>query len=152
MTTETNKDFMLTDDMLLDDIDDLPSFGCWPSGAYRVSIPDGVLEETINDHPAFKINLTLLETKGIVDEESVEEGDKPKPGAELGLLFMRDNKFGAANYKSFIKPIALKAGVNSVAEANQAAKGMEITILLNKQQDKKDKTKFYPRVMEVMIG
>ena len=145
------KDFMLTDDMTLDEIEDLPSFECWPSGMYNIVLNDGVLEETINEHPTFKIPMTLQEIVGIPDE-AVKDEEKPKPGAELELLFMRDNKFGAGGYKAFMAPISKKFGVTKVSEMNAAAKGVQLTIVLLKREGtKENKGKFYPKVMDSMV-
>ena len=142
------KDFMLTDDMLIDDIEDLPSFECWPSGMYSVVLSQGIIETEIADAPYFKAPLTL--TAPGVDVEG--QPTTVAVGSELELLFQRGNKFGAANYKTFVRPIAQKMGVSKVSEVNEGCKGMELTILLNKRQSKRDKTKFFPQVMEVMVA
>lgn len=147
---DNNQDFMLTDDMLLDNIEDMPSFAAWPSGMYKVIMNDGIFAEEINEKPAFKTNLTLLEVLGMADDVTNDEA--PKVGSELGMMFMRTNKFGAASYKLFANPIGKKLGVATVAEVNEQSKGIELTILLNRVQDKKDKSKFYNRAVEVIVN
>lgn len=157
MTTE-NKDFYLSDDMSLDDIEDMPTFECWPTGAYKVMLSEGIKEEDINEHPSYKIPLTLLAEPDLEDD-TIDQAERPKVGDELELLFMRDNKFGAASFKKLAVPIAKSLGVGKVGEVVEGSKGVELTILLLKQQAKKKKgapagepPKFYPKIVEVIVN
>lgn len=150
MADNTNdKDFMLSDDMILDDIEDMPSFAAWPSGMYHVIANDGFVPDEVNDAPVFRLPLTLLKVMGLVDEGGEEA--PPAEGSELGLMFQRNNKFGAANYKTYANPIGKKLGLKTVSEINEQSKGVEMQILLNKIQSKKDKTKWFNRTVEVII-
>lgn len=150
MSADDNKDFMLSDDMVLDDIEDMPTFAAWPSGMYHVVANDGFIPDDVNDSPVFRLPLTLKAVLGIVESDG-EDNTPPVEGSELGLMFQRNNKFGAANYKMYANPIGKKLGLTSVAEVNEQSKGIELHVLLNKVQSKKDKSKWFNRTVEVIV-
>ena len=145
-----DKDFMLTDDMELDEIEDLPSFEAWATGMYKVVLEDGVVEDTINDNPCFRIANTLKE---IMHCEAEDEA-KPKVGSELGILCMRNNKFGAATWKLYAKAIRMKfPDKTKVSEINEMSKGFECIILVNKVKAKAkqgEDVKYFSRILEVL--
>lgn len=146
------KDFMLTDDMSIDDIDDMPGFECPPSGQYVFSLNEGILADNIGDDskPIFRMPATIKEVQAIVDD-TIPESDWPKVGDEVGFIFMRNNKLGAANYKAVAKVLSEVVGSKVVSEINEGCKGLDIVVLLNKKRSKKDKEKFFPTIVDVSL-
>lgn len=146
------KDFMLTDDMSIDDIEDMPGFECPPSGQYVFSINEGILSDTLpDDRPIFRMPLTIKEVRVLIDD-TIPESDWPKVGDEVGFIFMRSNKLGAANYKAVAKVLAPVVGSKIVTEINEGCKGIDLLVLLNKKQSKKDKEKYFPTIVDVAIA
>lgn len=138
------KDFMLSGDMLLDDVSDLPSFKLWPEGLYLIALNEGITEDTINDIPFFRAAFTLVEIRGIIDETAVP----PAIGDEHGMIFNRTNEFGAGNWKKLAKPISEITGEKTVDGINQNSKGVQLLVLLGTRPDKDDKTKIYQQLVE----
>lgn len=127
----------------LDDIDDLPGFGAFPTGAYTVVLEKGIEFKKINEHPAMQIQMTLKNADE-VDPKNLDEGeDIPKPGDMATVAFLMDNEIGAGFYKNFAGPIYKHLGVKSHKEAIEQSKGMELVVALKRihgKGDKKDQT------------
>lgn len=152
MNVDNKTDFMLTDDMSIDTIDDMPGFEAVPAGAYRFALNEGILSDELPDgRPIFRMPATIMEIVGIVDD-TITEAEQPKIGSEVGFMFMRTTKFGAANYKAVAKVISAVVGSKVVSEINEQSKGIELIILLKKTQDKKDKSKFFNNIVDVQLA
>lgn len=146
------KDFMLTDDMSIDDVEDMPGFECPPSGQYKFALNEGILADELPDgRPIFRMPSTIVEVLGVVDD-TIPDNEIPKPGTEVGFMFMRGTKMGAANYKAVAKVIAEVVGSKIVSEINANSKGIELIVLMKKVQSKKDKTQFYPNIVDVALA
>lgn len=149
---DNQKDFMLDDSMSIDDIEDMPGFECPPSGQYKFALNEGILSESLpDDRPVFKMPATIVEVQAIVDD-TIAESDWPKVGDEVGFLFMRNSKLGAANYKAVAKVLSEVVQSKIVSEINESCKGVEIVVLLNKKQSKKDKDKYFPTIVDVSLA
>ena len=80
----------ISDDFLLDDIDDLPGFVVLPTGAYTVRLDKGIEEKTINDANYYDVQMTLVEVLDL-DAKHLDEGEvAPKAGDLAGMLFARE--------------------------------------------------------------
>lgn len=134
MTSDANKIDAISDSMILDDIDDLPSFTVFPSGAYLVNLHEGIVAKDINDKPYFEIAMTLKEVIEMTEELKGDELP-PKPGDIGSLLFSRDNKFGAGLYKEVARPLAKHLGVVTVSEVNAGSKGLDVMIVVKRTFD-----------------
>ena len=137
-----NKIAVVTDDFLLEDIEDLPGFVTPPTGAYRIRLDKGIEDKEINDNPYFSVELTILEVMEVVEEnlEKAEDGTPealPKEGDIATLLFAKDNQFGMGNFKSFVKSIAEKFGLRKVGEIREVAKGLEMCVVIKRKWNKK---------------
>lgn len=143
------KDFMLTDDMSLDEIEDMPGFEGLPSGQYKLALNEGIVADELPDgRPIFRMNCTVEEVIGLVDD-TLAEADQPKVGAEAGFMFMRTTKLGAANWKAVAKVLSPIVGSTKVSEINEGCKGISIVALLKKTQSKTDKTKYYTNIVDI---
>lgn len=137
-----NKIAVVTDDFLLDDIDDLPGYVTPPTGAYRVRLDKGIEDKDINDSPYFSVELTILSVEE-VDESALEKSEEgvvealPKEGDIASLLFAKDNQFGMGNFKAFVKSIAEKFGIRTVGEIRESAKGLEMLVIIKRKWNKK---------------
>lgn len=153
--SEVKKEFAgLSDDMLIDDIDDLPSFDPWPEGLYPVILEDGITDETVGDHKAKKVVFKLL-APGEVSDNNKHNLKAPIVGDECQLVFMKDNEFGAGNFKKIISPIAQFVGVKTVGEACQQSKGVKGHAFLTVRPGKKGTDKedrLYQDIKEFVAG
>jgi hypothetical protein len=146
------KDFMLDDSMSIDDIDDMPGFEAIPAGQYKFALNEGIISDALPDGRAiFRMPATIMEVLGIVDD-TITESEHPKPGQEVGFMFMRTTKFGAANYKAVAKVISEVVGSKVVSEINEGSKGVELIILVSKTQNKKDKTRWNNNIVDVALA
>lgn len=136
-------------DTPMDDIDDLPGFLVFPSGAYTVLLVEGLIEKDIADHSAIEMAMTLKEIHEFTDP--VEEADKPKIEDVCSTAFMLDNATGAGMYKEVLKVLAEKFGKGlSKRELNAAAKGLLCMVVLKKTHDK-DKDRDYCNLKKIAI-
>lgn len=145
-------------DMSLDDIEDLPSFACFPTGAYMVSLEKGLEHKPINEHPAISVPMTLKEIVELdpnqleVDEATQEREGPPKTGDIATVAFMLDNEVGAGFFKEFAKPIAKHLGVSSVRDIIEGSKGLELMVILKREKGKKENAdKRYQRFVKVAV-
>lgn len=139
----------LTLDASLDDIEDLPGFAVFPTGAYVIVIPEAPEVKMIGDHPAHEIKLQLEEITEMT--EVLKEGEEPpKTGDVCSLAFMMDNKFGAGALKEFLKPISEHLGVKLLGEIYPQLKGMKLLVVLRRTYNK-DKDAHYAKVKKVAV-
>lgn len=124
-------------DASLDDIDDLPGFVSFPTGAYIVVLEKGIESKKINEHPALEAAMTLKEVSELLAENLEEDEDLPKPGDIATQSFMLDNEYGAGNFKAFAKPIKEATGATSIREVMEASKGMELIVVIKRRMGKK---------------
>lgn len=118
-------------DASLDDIDDLPSFSTYPSGAHIVLF-DKWEQKKVNDANWINVDLKLISSEEIT--EVIAEFEKPKEGDVQTMGHNQTNSFAMGALKSFLAPIALKAGIDMKAPgalraALDAGKGMQLLII-----------------------
>lgn len=133
----------------LDDIEDLPAFLTWPSGAYRVTLVEGLEEKEINKNPATEMAMTLVETMEMT-EAVQDEKDIPKVGDVCSTAYMRNNKVGAGKLKEILKVFAEKLGTRNIGEIMQGSKGLQCLVVLNRTYDK-DKDRHYANVKSISV-
>lgn len=135
-------------DMSLDEIEDLPGFITFPSGAYRVTLKEGFEEKKINEHPAIEMAMTLEEILELTDP--VPEEEQPKIGDVCTSSFMLDNKFGAGNLKEVLRPISAALGVSKLGEIVAGSKGLQLMVVIKRTYDK-EKDRHYANVKQVQV-
>jgi hypothetical protein len=119
-------------DGTLDSLPDLKGFSVFPSGAYRVSLPDGLVEKQIGEHPAVEL---LMRCEEVL--ELTEPGEEaPAVGDECSSAFMLDNDTGLGFFKEIMKVIIPACGASNIRQAMEACKGMEFVAVLAKTHDK----------------
>ena len=150
--TELETPFNLLD-ASLDDIEDLPGFAVFPSGAHLVEYTKWESKQ-INEHPAVNLDLKLIQTQEMT--EVLEPGEKaPISGDTQSLAFMLDNKVGLGMLKQFIVPLGEKLGIpanekGAVRRILEGAKGMKL-LVVQKRTYNKDKDAHYPKIKTVLV-
>lgn len=123
-------------DGTLDSLPDLKGFMVFPSGAYRISLPNGLIEKPIGDHPAIEMLMRLEETLELTNPGE----EAPKQGDECSTAFMLDNETGQGFLKEVMKVLVPATGAATLREAMEKCKGMEFVVVLSKTHDaKKDR-------------
>jgi hypothetical protein len=140
-------DFSILDGTL-DDIDDLPSFTPFPSGAYHVVLSEGLQRKPIGTHPGVECKMKLIEVKELSNPVQ-DEAIKPKVGDECTSVFMLDNPIGLGFLKSnVLQPIGDKLGIKSNGAIIEASKNIQAIVVLEKQVVTKDgSTKEYCKII-----
>ncbi len=133
MTDATAVDFSILDGSL-DDIEDLPGFAVFPSGAYLIELTKGLVQKTIGTHPAVEMEMKCLEVKELSDPQ--DEQKKPKVGDICSIAFMLDNEVGRGKLKQVLAPIGEKLGVKSNREIMTGSKGIQAIVIVKKTEDK----------------
>lgn len=141
-----NLDFSILDGTL-DDIDDLPGFLVFPSGAYLIELAKGLEKKAIGAHPAVEMAMTCLEVKELANA-TADEANKPKIGDICTAAYMLDNPMGQGKLKEVLKPIGDKLGLSKNSEIMGASKGVKALILMQKTTKEKDGvTKEYCKIL-----
>lgn len=138
-TSTSTGDFDL-DNLTLDQIADLPSFGVWPTGAYLVTLTNGIQLKDINNKPVIEVAFTLdsvMEldaanlTKG-KDEGTGDQEEPPIPGDIFSTIFQKTE-----DGVKYLKPIlaAIVAGLQlppgtKTTEIFAASKGVKGVLIL----------------------
>ena len=99
-------------DASLDDIDDLPQFTVFPSGGHIVLFKSWE-QKKVNGENWVNVNLELIESVEIT--EVIAESDKPKAGDVQTLGHNQTNAYAMGALKEFLKPIAIKLGIDLAA-------------------------------------
>lgn len=145
---QANEDFDMDDllDMSIGDLADLPEFKSYPAGAHRVVFDWE--KKKVNDQRAIEFKLTALETLELSDPVA----DVPlEAGTETTVLFQLDNEIAQGKFKPLVTILANHHGVSTTGEALLASKGMEITVVTSVRKDKKDVTKTYTTIENIII-
>lgn len=145
----------LGDDAVLDDIDDLPGFATFPTGAYSVTLADGFQRKKINEHDALEMAMTLNEILELTPEslDNHEDGEEEKPpmiGDICTASFMLDNKFGVQKLKDAIPEIKKVIGSSKISDLCSMTKGMKLMVIVKRTFDK-DKDRFYSNIKKVSV-
>lgn len=139
---------MMSATMSLDDIDDLPGFNVFPSGAYSVCLIEGIVDKKIGEHPASEIQMKLVETLEI--SQPVPEAELPKVGDICSTAYMRDNPTGMGKLKEFLVPLGVKLGTKVIAEIVAQSKGMNVMVVINRTHDAV-KDRYYANIKKVVV-
>lgn len=130
---------MLSLDSTLDDIEALPSFGMFCTGAYKVLLPEGITEKQINEGHYFDVQMKLVASPGPgeYDPTSLEFGESaPKEGDMCNFLFDRQHKAGQSRFAEFCAPIAAKFGTKTVRDAITASRGIQMLVVIKREKNK----------------
>ena len=131
--TNSQLDFSVLDGSL-DDIEDLPGFLAFPTGAYHVKLDKGLVKKEINKHPAVEMAMTCVEVKELSNPEDAENA--PKVGDICSTAFMLDNETGRGFLKIVLKAIGERCGTKNTAEILNASIGLEAIVVVKKTVDK----------------
>lgn len=134
----------------LDDIEDLPQFMAFPSGAYVVELPDGLVEKKIGEHPAVSMKVRHVETKELSDPNT-PESEQVKPGDQTDIAFMLDNETGRGFLKIALKAIGERVGTKNPRELMAAAKGVQALIVVKKTKDEAKQREYTNLVRMALI-
>lgn len=148
----------LDDDAVLDDIEDLPGFVVFPTGAYAVTLAAGMERKKINEHDAIEMAMTLDEVMELdvanLDANKLQgtDGDEKPPmvGDICTSSFMIDNKFGVQKLKDATADIKKRIGSSKISDLCQQSKGMKLLVVMKRTYDK-DKDRFYCNLKKVQV-
>lgn len=144
----------VTFDMSLDDIDDLPSFKTFPSGAYHVMLAAGIICKDVNNKDCAEIAMTLVKVEEITEvlpHPNAEGEDKePAAGDVMTTLFQLDNATGAGLFKEFLKPLAAHTGERNIQAICDKSKGLELMVVIKRTWNK-DKDRFFGNLKQVAV-
>lgn len=137
-------------DMSLDDIEDVPGFGVFPTGAYLVDFAKGIEQKEINDHPAASCEMSLVEVAEL-KEDNLDDGEKPPLVGDICTLsWMLDNKFGADGLKKFCTPLAEKLGTKTLKEIFHQSKGLRCLVVIKRTYNEK-KDQHYAKIKKLAV-
>ena len=116
--TKGKIDAIALDDISMDDIEDLPQFSVFPSGAHIVLFKSWETKD-VNEEPWINVNLELVSIEEL--SEAISEHDKPKAGDIQTMGHNRTNKFAMGALKDFLKPIATHLNIDVAAKGGLKA-------------------------------
>jgi len=119
-------------DGTLDDIEDLPQFLAFPSGAYIVNLPLGLEAKKINQHPAITMKVKCMEIKEL---SNPADAALVKVGDQGDIAFMMDNETGRGFSKIVTKAIGERIGSKNIREIFAASKGINALLVCKKTHD-----------------
>lgn len=121
-------------DGTLDDIEDLPQFLAFPTGAYVVSLPEGIVAKKVGDHPALTMKVVCQEIKELANPADAalvkvkDQGD---------IAFMMDNETGRGFSKIVTGAIGQRIGSKDMRAILAASKGITALLVVKKTHDEK---------------
>lgn len=132
-------------DSTLDDLEDLPEFKPFPSGAHQVLVTLSMKE--VNGSQCVE-----MEMKAIATLELADPSDEPlKEGDTANVLFMLDNEFGRGALKNIATPIGEALGTGVIREVIEQANDIECVVETSLRKDKKDPDRFYTNVKGLQV-
>lgn len=132
-------------DLTLDDLEDLPSFGSFPPGAYRVLATLG--SKTVNDKPAVELSLKMVE----VIELSTASDEAPAAGDQASTLFFTDNEIGRGKLKECAVVFAELVGSRNLRAIIEGVTDIECVVFTTYSKNKNDPDSPYMNVKEIQV-
>lgn len=119
-------------DGTLDDIEDLPQFLAFPSGAYIVTLPEGIVAKTVGTHPALTMKVRCKEIKEL---SNPADAALVKINDQGDVAFMMDNETGRGFSKIVTSAIGQRIGSKNIREIIAASKGIDALLVVKKTHD-----------------
>lgn len=143
-------------DKEMDDIADLPSFKCPPTGIYGLRFQLEVKE--INDKPAVIAKLEIREVQDLADSD-VDEKDMPKVGDKFDIAHIlkddkgADSEIGWGRLKELCMPFQEHVGETNLRKIVQklTTDPVDITAKIKKVARKNDKEVFDARISDITV-
>lgn len=143
-------------DESLDNLADLEKFEPFPAGSHSVAL--GFKEETINNLPAIRMNLTMVESLELANSTDV----MPEPGKQVGILYtlkykdkntqeIVPNKVGQGQLKEILSILKETFGGSSPREIMAASEGANVAVTLKVRASKDDADLKFNTVKAVAI-
>lgn len=132
----------------LDDIEDLPQFLAFPTGAYIVHLPNGLETKKIKEHPALTMKVVCKEIKELANPQ---EAALVKVNDQGDIAFMMDNKTGAGFAKMVLKAIGERINSKNNREIVAASKGIDALLVVKKTVDANTKREYMNLVQFAVI-
>jgi hypothetical protein len=141
-------------DMSLDDVEDLPGFAIFPTGAYLVSIDEIPERKEIDGangakQPILEVKLRLEEIVEM-SETDVDPDDMPKINDVNTISFQLKNRYGIEAMKKFLLPIGKHLGTPVPKDIIGGMKGLKLAIAAKRTYNK-DKDRHYSKIKKVAI-
>ena len=130
---EVNRETEFDLDSTLDDIEDLPTFGAWPTGAYVVTLHQE--EKTPNEKmgKCIEVKFKHLETAELGDRKV--DDLEPKVGDEsTQLVSLKNNVALGAWKKNVMAPLEEKFGKGSARKVIETSNGCKCLVVLAKTE------------------
>lgn len=128
---DVNRETEFDLDSTLDDIEDLPTFGAWPTGAYIVTLSQS--EKTPNEKmgKCIEVKFTHISTAELGDKKI--EDIEPKPGDEsTQLVSLKNNAALNPWKKNVMAPLEEKFGKGPARKTIAASNGCQCLVVLAK--------------------
>lgn len=143
-------------DESLDNLADLEKFEPFPAGSHQVSI--GWKEESINELPAIRLEMTMVESLELANSTDAI----PEPGKKVGILFMlkyKDrqtndivpNKVGQGQVKEILHALRETFGGSSPREIMAASEGANVAVTLKVRPKKDDPDQKFNTVKAITV-
>lgn len=150
--TNTNTNYADIDSILdgtLDDLADMPEFKLFPEGAHKVliTLEASAISKKMKK-PCVEASLVYVETIELAEPEAVA----PKAGDTCNSLYMLDNEFGQGGLKKLLESLQAALGTTVNRATVDACKSIEVIVLTVLQKDKKDPSKIYLKIKELVVA
>lgn len=143
-------------DESLDNLSDLEKFEPFPGGSHSVAL--GFKEEVINNLPAVRMEMTMVETLELANSTDV----MPEPGKKVGILFtlkykdkqtqeIVPNKVGQGQLKEILNVLKEQFGGSSPREIMSNSEGANVAVTLKVRASKDDPDQKFNTVKAVAI-
>ena len=139
----------------IDDLDDLPSYITFPTGAYVINAPKGMVIKKINEKDSISFEMHIVEVLDVKAKALLEDEEMPKPGDIGNTLYMLDNEFGIGNLKKVL--VAIRKAyphLNGVRDALAASEGENFGIVVSRSPGKKgtaNEDKHFMRIDTIVL-
>jgi uncharacterized protein (UPF0212 family) len=134
----------------LDDIEDLPSFTVYPTGAYAVTVLKAEQVKIKDKDTYVQVDVGLQNILEMTETLSATE-EPPKEGDIQSFLFDLSNKTGSSVLKQFFENIKKHTGTKSVGETMKASIGLTLVIIQSRTYNK-EKDRHYPKIVKVDVA
>lgn len=143
-------------DESLDNLADLEKFEPFPGGSHSVNL--AFKEENLNQMPAVRMEMTMVETLELANSTDV----MPEPGKKVAILYMlkyKDkqtqeivpNKVGQGQLKEILNVLKEQFGGSSPREIMAASEGANVAMTLKVRASKDDPDMKFNTVKAVAI-
>lgn len=131
-------------DVVLDELEDLPSYDPFAPGVYVCTL--GLEIKSLGEAPKTRVGVEVTLTHKETQELANPASESPKAGDKCSTFYDMGNQYGAGAFKQVSADIKKTVGAVTVRDIVEKANGLDVLAVVDVRTDKTDADKKYLKI------